>query len=300
MLTLTLAPSTSQVYRRAWSLCQECMQELGLSFITIQNLPMSTSLVLTYLSYLNIKGLAPSTITTYISAISFVHKMNSLPDPTNLFVVQKLLAAINKMQGNRDSRLPITQFILNRLLESTEFVVSNQYHKKLIRAMFALAFYGLFRIGEITIQTSGVIPLTFEQVQLLEDRLVLSITHFKNNKSNKPFDIVIHKIGGKFCPFAIMLDYLNVRGNLSGPLFCFVNQKHVPRNFFTSKLKSCLNFCGLNTKLYLSHSFRIGGASFLASLGMSDVQIKLMGRWSSDTFLRYIRNQRFQIVKKLY
>ena len=274
------------------------MLELGLPAISVRNLPLNSTHVLTYLSYLSLKGLAPSTITTYTSAISYVHRMNSLPDPTNQFVVQKVLSAINKSTGNRDSRLPITQFLLNRLLDSTEFVISNQYNKLLIRAMFSLAFYGLFRIGEITIQTSGVVPLKFEQIQLLTNKLVISITNFKNNKTDKPFDIVIHQIGGKFCPYKMMMDYLDLRGSAPGPLFCFVNQKHVSRHFFTTKLKSCLTFCGLNTRLYLSHSFRIGGASFLASIGMSDVQIKLMGRWSSDSFLRYIRNQRYHFIKK--
>ena len=297
LLKLTLATSTSQVYRRAWVLCQECMNDLGLQSIDVNSLPLTTTQLLTYLSYLSLKGLAPSTITTYISAVGYVHKMNSLPDPTNSFVIQKVLAAINRSQKTCDSRLPITQFLLNRLLDATELVVTDLYQRHLTKAMFALAFYGLFRIGEITIQTSGIVPLSLKQVQVSNDKVIISITDFKHNKTNKPFDIVIHKVGGQFCPYLILIHYLVLRGCKPGPLFCFSNQKHIPRSFFTSKLKCCLNFCGLNTRLYLSHSFRIGGASYLASLGLSDVQIKLMGRWSSDSFLRYIRNQRYHVSK---
>ena len=72
-------------------LCQECMNDLGLQSIDVNSLPLTTTQLLTYLSYLSLKGLAPSTITTYISAVSYVHKMNSLPDPTNSFVIQKVL-----------------------------------------------------------------------------------------------------------------------------------------------------------------------------------------------------------------
>ena len=158
-MKLSTASSTRQVYHRAWVLCQECMSSLGFPNIHLSNLPMNINQVLTYLSYLNLRGFAPSTSTTYVSALGFVHRMNNMADPTNAFVVQKVLSGINKVLGSSDSRLPITQFLLNRLLESTNYVISNRYHRVLIKAMFAVSFYGLFRVGEITKQKSGEIAL---------------------------------------------------------------------------------------------------------------------------------------------
>ena len=38
-----------------------------------------------------------------------------------------------------------------------------------------------------------------------------------------------------------------------------------------------------------THSFRIGGASAAFSAGASDALIRVMGRWSSDCYNRYIR-----------
>lgn len=38
-----------------------------------------------------------------------------------------------------------------------------------------------------------------------------------------------------------------------------------------------------------THSFRIGGASAAASSGVPDSIIKILGRWSSDCYRRYIR-----------
>ena len=37
------------------------------------------------------------------------------------------------------------------------------------------------------------------------------------------------------------------------------------------------------------HSFRIGAASFAADKGLSDAQVRALGRWKSNTFLKYIR-----------
>jgi hypothetical protein len=47
--------------------------------------------------------------------------------------------------------------------------------------------------------------------------------------------------------------------------------------------------CGLDTMKYEGHSFRIGAATFSAECGFSDTQIRAMGRWRSDAFLKYIR-----------
>lgn len=47
--------------------------------------------------------------------------------------------------------------------------------------------------------------------------------------------------------------------------------------------------CGANPADYASHSLRIGGASALAAAGFHDWEIAILGRWTSMTFLRYIR-----------
>ena len=286
------------MYTRAWALYQECMHVMGLNPITISELPLNYKHILLFMSYLQIKGLAPATITTYLSAIGYVHKARAVVDPTTQFLVQKVLSSINKLHGTRDSRLPITLLILHRLLESIDKVITNVYHSKLLKAMFLVAFYGLFRVGEITVQKSGNVSLYFNQLLVLKDCFQVQITSFKNNKTNKPFDIVIHKQPGGHCPYQALLNYLSVRGCDSGPLFRFLDKSPVSRNFFTSRLKNCISFCGLDPRLFKSHSFRIGSASYLASIGKSDLQIKLMGRWSSDSFLRYIRNQKFNIFHR--
>ena len=46
---------------------------------------------------------------------------------------------------------------------------------------------------------------------------------------------------------------------------------------------------GLDSTRYKSHSFRISAASFAAERGMSDAQIRALGRWKSNAFLKYIR-----------
>ena len=58
---------------------------------------------------------------------------------------------------------------------------------------------------------------------------------------------------------------------------------------FSYKLKECIRLLGLPSSNCSSHSFRIGAATSAAMAGMSDEQIKNMGRWRSSAFKQYIR-----------
>ena len=289
-----MSKTSKTVYRRAWALYNEFLSCINNEESHAVVIPLTSQKVLEFISYLHLNRLASATITTYITAISFVHKMANQYDPTAVFCVQKILSAINKIHGKQDSRLPITLILLSRLTLCLPNSVRTKYHRTLLQAMFTTAFFGLCRIGEITKQPDGVVSLEFNQIQINSLFLTLSITHFKHNKAQRPILLKIFRQDDQsICPVFAMLNYMNVRPNVDGPLFCFPDGKAITRNFFTKNLKSCLTCCGMDTKQYSSHSFRIGGASYLASLGLSDTQIKTMGRWDSYAFLRYIRNQRY-------
>ncbi|CAH3131895.1 unnamed protein product [Pocillopora meandrina] len=48
-----------------------------------------------FISYLSFRKMAYSTINSYLSAISYVHKLKGLRDPTKSFLIQKLLTALS-------------------------------------------------------------------------------------------------------------------------------------------------------------------------------------------------------------
>ena len=293
LLDNALASTTISVYRRAWALFNYCAYHV-LNIKTDISLPLNNKQILMFISFLNMYGFASASITTYITAISYVHKFGNFLDLTIHFSVQKTLAAVNRLTGKLDSRLPITIFILARLVNSLGTTVTNKYHQVLLKAMFTTAFFGLFRIGEITSDSMHMVCLEVAQCKLVNGELNIIIKHFKHNVSQHPIIITLKKQSDEdICPVKAMNDYLAIRGSLPGPLFCYLNGKPVNRNFFSQKLKYSLNFCGYDTKRYKCHSFRIGGASYFSSLGYSDSQLKTMGRWNSNAFLAYIRNQRF-------
>jgi hypothetical protein len=70
---------------------------------------------------------------------------------------------------------------------------------------------------------------------------------------------------------------------LAGGRECFMTQ-----SMFVARLKVILSRLGVKSGDYSAHSFRRGGASYAFSLGLSPLQIKLRGDWSSDAYERYI------------
>ena len=117
------------------------------------------------------------------------------------------------------------------------------------------------------------------------------MTKFKHSKNKGTVCIpLLRHDNSVICPVANLLSYLEIRGFSPGPLFCYSTGKHIPRSFFVKYLNLGIKFIGLQSGLYKSHSFRIGGASYLAELGYSDAQIRERGRWDSDSFKKYIRN----------
>ena len=93
-----------------------------------------------------------------------------------------------------------------------------------------------------------------------------------------------------FCPVEFLVRWCRMRGSNSGPLFCLADGSAVKTEVFTRQLKGALAFCDLDCSSYKSHSFRIGAASLAAENGMSDAQIRGLGRWKSDAYKLYIRS----------
>ena len=116
-------------------------------------LPLSVSDIVLFVADLSAKKLAPSTISTYISALSYVHKIGSFSDPTRAFVVQKIMSAQSRLCSKPDIRLPITRSTLHKLVLALSHTITPAYQILLFQTMFLVAFYGFFRVGELTIKT---------------------------------------------------------------------------------------------------------------------------------------------------
>ena len=280
-------------YTRAWKLFGQFHSVI---FRTASfNLPISPATLALFIAYMFDRNYAPSTVNTYISCLSYSHKLAGLSDPTRVFYIVQMLKGYGKKGFRLDCRLPITLPILKHLIEVSPHISGSHYQVCQFRAMCSLAFFAFLRIGEITTTSSSTCQhLQMHQLVKVYDSsnkivgIKLTFLEFKHRYNQRPFTLFVQRQPDS-CPIALLLDYLPVRGIQPGAIFTIQHGAPVPRDAFASRLDATIRFCGLDPTRYKGHSFRIGAASYAVEQGMSDAQIRTLGRWKSNAFHKYIR-----------
>lgn len=262
-------------------------------------LPVSHTVIALYVAHAHNSNFANSTIASHLSAVAYLHSLHGFNDPTKSFLVRKAMRGAACLAPTYDSRLPITEVIVNRLCSALYTVVSNHWEHVLLTAIFSLAFYSLARIGELlaydsqTASHHRLLQLTdvsFDMEGTRLSRMYITYREFKHNISGKPHVVPVEAIfNGKTCPVVSLYNYIKLRGPSPGVLFRNKEGQSFSRARFEEITRRSLIFCGLDVARYKGHSFRIGGASYAAARGFSDAQIRLLGRWKTDAFKRYIR-----------
>ena len=112
--------------------------------------------IIRYISYLAIQKKAPTTISTYVSAISTWHKMHNYVDPCEEYHVKRALKGVAKGGKNPDGRAPVTIELLGKLLRALKYVCDSDYDACMFKCVFLMAFFGLFRIGELVCDSKRI------------------------------------------------------------------------------------------------------------------------------------------------
>ena len=302
LLADSLAKGTITTYKRALGVLQEYLAtQKGI----VLSLPLSTHLVVEFVAYLFLKGYQHSSITTYLSAVSYVHKLADGPDPTQSFIVKKVLAGARRSHNSPNVRLPITPDILNKILQALLVSEFDNYTKILLRAMILLAFFAFLRVGEITSTPGGIAQHTIQdaEVQLLGAdaeakplSIKVCISNYKHSAGHPPTELMIHRAQDPLlCPVLAVWAFRTIRPNVQGHFFMFKTGQSVPRSFFASRFMDLISRAGLDTARYKCHSLRIGAATTAAAKGVPEATIQRLGRWHSNSFNKYIRMSSFNL-----
>ena len=295
LLSSALSQSSVNAYRHAWDLFRDWKPTLSL--------PVSVVDVCNFTGYLFLKKYSASSIASHLSAISYVHKVLDLQDPTQAFITKKILRGCQSLGPTRDTRLPITPHILRRLLDALVHTVPQYSLRILLRALFLLAFHAFLRLGEVAVKSSQKSHLVLQRQDVTFDyngpqlaAVQIIMRKHKTNKDHSPLVISLQSIpNSPYCPENALFEYLNSAKHTSGPLFQTVDALPISYSKVSAHLKSTVQFIGLDPDNFKGHSFRIGAATYAASLGFSDNLIQKLGRWNSDAFRRYIRINSFRL-----
>ena len=119
-------------------------------------------------------------------------------------------------------------------------------------------------------------------------RFTLSLKVSKTDQFRKGALVVLGTTNSDLCLVAALLDYLALRGQIPGALFCLEDGRALKSRVFTASVQQALTSSGLIGTQFNGHSFRIGAATTASAVGLPDSTIKSLGCWSSDVFQGYI------------
>ena len=189
----------------------------------------------------------------------------------------------------------MSQSLLEKLILSLSKVLPCYYVRVTFATMCILAFHGFLRIGEICVKTNTLAQsvIQFEDVRLVKQRgdvIGVEIYLRKFKHSQNAVTLLLPKQQSDYlCPVTTTELYLSLVKHGQGPFFQLLDGSPITYSFFSKHLNTVVSFLGLNPVQYTSHSFRIGAATHAASKGLSDDEIKRLGRWKSKAFQNYIR-----------
>jgi len=106
LLQSSLQPSSLPTYQRAWKLFSQFLHVILPSVSA--TLPISPPVLALFIAHMYDRHYAPSTVSTYVSALGYCHKLSGFPDPTKVFFIVQMLKGYGKLGSRLDSRLPIT------------------------------------------------------------------------------------------------------------------------------------------------------------------------------------------------
>jgi len=302
MLQSAYADNSNRVYNtalNAYSRFACNLPEVHNTLSTIEDLSL-------FIAYLSINKFSSNTIITYTCAICQDLKFRTGLDLGQHFIIKRIIKSVKKT-STCDLRLPITRSILHKLTQATLHVCRSQYEAMLFSSIFNLAFHGLFRISELvaTQQARGSI-LRFNHVCITGNRhnrtLTIKLAKSKTDQLSHSCNVSLREQTCDnivTCPIVTMEHYLRARPSAFGSFYVHADGRAVTASQCNHVLQSCLKFAGVAyVSRYSSHSFRIGGCTSLARMGVSEEELKLAGRWRSDTYKKYVR--RSTVIPRIY
>ena len=282
-----LAVNTVATYHSGWSSYSRFCESYN-----IPRLPATQTNLVYYFTSLANRLILHSTMKVYLSAIAYHSQLLGFPlELKHMHQLHYLLRGIRRIQGaklTKPRRLPVSLHHLSAL----HVFLSNRctpHDARMLWAAITIAFFGLLRSSEYTCPSHNTqlsSTLLTSHVVFASDysHATLHLPFSKTDQFGVGTTVELFALQSPLCPVSALAHFLAVRNQAPGPLFIFRNGAFLTRDNVVSVLREAFPAqANINT-----HSFRIGGASALAVAGVPEYIIQILGRWSSDSFLRYI------------
>ena len=280
------APSTIRAYKTSFERFIQFCDE-----VDINPLPADPQNVARYISTLAASGLKSSSIRIIVAAISSIHKLNLLNDPTQHPAVKIEMRRMHRTLGRYSQQaFGITTPILEKMLSAT----ASNLRGIRDRALLLLAYDSMCRRSEL-------VSLRVSDIHLIEeDNSPGMKIRLRKSKTDQEL------LGRWIHPSERSADAITIWINQAklddGYLFRGINNAiDITYELKSSQINRIYKRLAKDAKLpkevidqISGHSMRVGAAQDLLKSGASMPMIMNKGRWSkTDTMMRYLENTRW-------
>uniref|UniRef100_A0A1X7UFL3 Reverse transcriptase domain-containing protein n=1 Tax=Amphimedon queenslandica TaxID=400682 RepID=A0A1X7UFL3_AMPQE len=228
-----------------------------LSFCARANLnplPASEATLCHFVAHLATEGLRAQSISGYLAAVrhlSIEAGFAPLPRgecPRLAYVLKGV--SRSQVAAPKPRRLPITPHILLSLKDAWERETIDAYSAWLFWAISLTAFFGCFRIGELTRTDLFTCPAVEVGDVSFEGDPVRARIHLwfsKTDTSGAGADNILGSTGDPLCPVTALGNYLQTRPAGPGALFVSAGGSPVSRAFFVTAVSTALLAAGVSS-----------------------------------------------------
>ena len=258
-----------------------------------ERMPPSHSVLMAFATHLKqVRRVQSSTVRNYISGVRSLcvdagASTESFYHPT----LVRLLEGIRRIERDTDARerrprLPITVSLLDRMIPT----MGNSVKGAMLKAASSCGVYGLFRAGEITFKGVKYPILRRADVTWLDNAVKITLNNSKTDYLRRGVTVRLAANGSTSCPIKLLRDAWDRAPNQCPDAAVFQDHRGAPLRYksLLRAIRTAVADLGL-TGTYGGHSLRAGGATTLALMGYPDSLIKILGRWKSLAYQRYIK-----------
>ena len=266
--------------------------------------PLSEEVIQKFVDFcLSKDKLKAATVNSYLSTLSFVHKINSWKNPCFNFVTKAMLTGAENFNfyteisgsSRKVMTLPVLK-ILGHQIAKTDW---SKDSKQVVWTAATVAFFGSFRMGEILSKDGKNFHfsenLLWRDVKVREDSVLIKIKIPKNRKSEGEFIDLFEYKDSSCCPVMAIKRLSLIKGRevkIDKPVFQFSSGVLLTQSVFNATLQTLLTpVIGPSASGFSGHSFRAAIPSALANCPdiACDEDIRKWGRWDSTSFRKYTR-----------
>lgn len=206
--------------------------------------------------------------------------------------LERAVRGIKRTLGLRPAaaKLPITLPLLRAILGELSHIASlAAWDRQVLAAAYTVSFACFLRCGEVTWDQTSPTQLFVGSATWHADYAILLLPSSKTDPFRLGTPLVIPRVGGVECPYAALRLLCPAARHHGAPLFGLQDgYRPLSRAIFLHHLRLALSRLGLDDKQFAGHSFRRGAATWAAAQGIDAETIKLLGRWNSDCYKRYV------------